>query len=442
MFNKVKRKQFEVIVAEQSNVENMKMVVGIDAGSTGTRVSIIDRKDFEDLSSETINAEAITNFSHSYVIPSTFAVLEDERELLPKSEALADNYDSHLTLVKNNSKDPYITRVRVIRGQKIKDAAGAVPRFMDSGTPKTKNFVFYVNVIDSIGYAILRKYSGRIPKSIDVSLGVSVRPNELGTVYQKILIDNLKGIYTFLWGNVKFDINITSVFATTEPEAQIEGSTSLYDLLSIITEEKATETNDEELIKKANTYRELSDMLLEPSSYIHIEGGGSSIGVEVVKANADGDMTVMSACSRAFNIGGNFLMRTAKDQIRDNLGRTASDESAENALKTGLLKNGRNMDDVIDIIKITKRKVAEAIFEKFTHEVIDVNADLVLSDIDFIAMAGQLFSEGECGVSIVDYFADLIKTVSPNTTVIRLPENYIPQGNALKIIKQFDIFGE
>ena len=172
MFNKVKRKQFEVIVAEQSNVENMKMVVGIDAGSTGTRVSIIDRKDFEDLSSETINAEAITNFSHSYVIPSTFAVLEDERELLPKSEALADNYDSHLTLVKNNSKDPYITRVRVIRGQKIKDAAGAVPRFMDSGTPKTKNFVFYVNVIDSIGYAILRKYSGRIPKSIDVSLGV------------------------------------------------------------------------------------------------------------------------------------------------------------------------------------------------------------------------------------------------------------------------------
>lgn len=442
MFNKVKRKQFEVIVAEQSNVENMKMVVGIDAGSTGTRVSIIDRKDFEDLSSETINAEAITNFSHSYVIPSTFAVLEDERELLPKSEALADNYDSHLTLVKNNSKDPYITRVRVIRGQKIKDAAGAVPRFMDSGTPKTKNFVFYVNVIDSIGYAILRKYSGRIPKSIDVSLGVSVRPNELGTVYQKILIDNLKGIYTFLWGNVKFDINITSVFATTEPEAQIEGSTSLYDLLSIITEEKATETNDEELIKKANTYRELSDMLLEPSSYIHIEGGGSSIGVEVVKANADGDMTVMSACSRAFNIGGNFLMRTAKDQIRDNLGRTASDESAENALKTGLLKNGRNMDDVIDIIKITKRKVAEAIFEKFTHEVIDVNADLVLSDIDFIAMAGQLFSEGECGISIVDYFADLIKTVSPNTTVIRLPENYIPQGNALKIIKQFDIFGE
>lgn len=442
MFNKVKRKQFEVIVAEQSNVENMKMVVGIDAGSTGTRVSIIDRKDFEDLSSETINAEAITNFSHSYVIPSTFAVLEDERELLPKSEALADNYDSHLTLVKNNSKDPYITRVRVIRGQKIKDAAGAVPRFMDSGTPKTKNFVFYVNVIDSIGYAILRKYSGRIPKSVDVSLGVSVRPNELGTVYQKILVDNLKGIYTFLWGNVKFDINITSVFATTEPEAQIEGSTSLYDLLSIITEEKATETNDEELIKKANTYRELSDMLLEPSSYIHIEGGGSSIGVEVVKANADGDMTVMSACSRAFNIGGNFLMRTAKDQIRDNLGRTASDESAENALKTGLLKNGRNMDDVIDIIKITKRKVAEAIFEKFTHEVIDVNADLVLSDIDFIAMAGQLFSEGECGVSIVDYFADLIKTVSPNTTVIRLPENYIPQGNALKIIKQFDIFGE
>ena len=183
-------------------------------------------------------------------------------------------------------------------------------------------------------------------------------------------------------------------------------------------------------------------MLLEPSSYIHIEGGGSSIGVEVVKANADGDMTVMSACSRAFNIGGNFLMRTAKDQIRDILGRTASDESAENALKTGLLKNGRNMDEVIDIIKITKRKVAEAIFEKFTHEVIDVNADLVLSDIDFIAMAGQLFSEGECGVSIVDYFADLIKTVSPNTTVIRLPENYIPQGNALKIIKQFDIFGE
>lgn len=441
MFTKTKRKQYEIINEVQGSRENLKLVAGVDAGSTGTRVALIDADDYNALQADELNKEAIMNFSHSMTIPSTFAVLDDERELLPKSEALVDNYDSHITLVRCTATEPYIRRVRVIRAQKIKDAAGAVPRFMDSSTPKTKNYVFYVNVIDALGYAILRKYSGDIPKSVDIVLGVSVRPNELGSIYQKILMSNLRGTYTFLWKNIKFDITISAVFATTEPEAQIEGSTSLYELQSMLMEEEAIAENDTAVLEKSVKYKELAHMLLEPSSYIHIEGGGSSIGVEVVKANEDGDMTVMSACSRAFNIGGNFLMRTAKDQIRETYGRTASDESTEAALKTGLLKNGRNMDDVIGVIKTTKKKVAEAIFEKFTHEVIDVNADLVLSDIDFIAMAGELFSEGECGVSIVDYFAELVKTVSPNTIVIRLPENFIPQGNALRILTQHDIFG-
>lgn len=441
MFEKTKRKQYEVIDEIQSGVEHLKLVAGVDAGSTGTRVALIDYDDYCALQAENPDHESVMKFSKSLSIPSTFAVLEDERELLPKSEALVDNFDSHITLVKCDATDPYIRRVRVIRGQKIKDAAGAVPRFMDSGTPKTKNYVFYVNVLDALGYAIMRKYSGKIPKSVDVVLGVSVRPNELGSIYQNILVSNLKGTYTFLWKNIKFDIIISSVFTSTEPEAQIEGSV-LYDLQSSILYEESLEENDQKKLDKSAEYGKLSELLSSPSSYIHIEGGGSSIGVEVVKTNDDGDMTVMSACSRSFNIGGNFLMRTAKDQIRDTLGRTASDESTENALKTGLLKNGRNTDDIAGIIKATKKKVAEAIFEKFTHEVIDVNADLVLSDIDFIAMAGELFAEGECNISIVDYFADLVHTASPNTMVIRLPENYIPQGNALRILMTHDIFGE
>lgn len=431
MFEKAKRKVNEIIDTHSSELEKVQLVAGVDAGSTGTRVVLVDESDFAALQSDPVDIDAVSRFSKSYTIPSTFALLEDERELLPKSEALTDNFDSHINLVRCGVVDPYIKRVRVIRGQKIKDAAGAVPRFMDSGTPKTKNVVFYVNVIDALGYAIMRKYSGNIPKSVDITLGVSVRPNELGTVYQNILIGNLKGTYTFFWGPVKFDINIVAISTTTEPEAQIEGSSVMYEILSGIERDNHT--------KEAN-YTYLAEMLASPSSYIHIEGGGSSIGVEVVRANENGDMTVMSACSRAFNIGGNFLMRTAKDQIRDNLGRTASDESAENALKTGLLKNGRNMDDVSDIIRITKKKVAEAIFEKFVHEVIDVNADLVLNDMDFIAMAGELFSAGDCGISIVDYFAELVKTVSPNTVVIRLPENYIPQGNALIVLNTADVF--
>lgn len=435
MFEKTAKSNNEDNIKEvQSNVEHLKIVAGVDAGSTGTRVALIDMQDYERLGLEDVDYEAVELFATSSVIPSSFALLDDERELLPKSGALQYNYDSHINLVKCASTEPYIKRVRVIRGQKIKDAAGAVIRFMDSGTPKTKNIVFYINVLDALGYSILRKYSGNIPKSVDVALGVSVRPNELGTVYQSILLNNLKGTYTFAWKDIKFDIFVSDVIATTEPEAQIEGSATMYSLMSDVFSNR--EPN------KSQEYAKIADMLVEPSNYIHIEGGGSSVGVEVVKANEDGELMVMSACSRTFNIGGNFLMRTAKDQIRDTMGRTPSDASAEDAIKTALLKNGRNTDDVTPLIKATKQKVAEAIFEKFKHEVIDVNADIDLSDMDFIAMAGNLFSKGECNISIVDYFRKLVKQVSPNTLVLNLPENFIPQGNALRVLRDIDVFGE
>lgn len=435
MFEKTAKSNNEDNIKEvQSNIEHLKIVAGVDAGSTGTRVALIDMQDYERLGLEDVDYEAVELFAASSVIPSSFALLDDERELLPKSGALQYNYDSHINLVKCASAEPYIKRVRVIRGQKIKDAAGAVIRFMDSGTPKTKNIVFYINVLDALGYSILRKYSGNIPKSVDVALGISVRPNELGTVYQSILLNNLKGTYTFAWKDIKFDIFVSDVIATTEPEAQIEGSATMYSLMSDVFSNR--EPN------KSREYAKIADMLVEPSNYIHIEGGGSSVGVEVVKANEDGELMVMSACSRTFNIGGNFLMRTAKDQIRDTMGRTPSDASAEDAIKTALLKNGRNTDDVTPLIKATKQKVAEAIFEKFKHEVIDVNADIDLSDMDFIAMAGNLFSKGECNISIVDYFRKLVKQVSPNTLVLNLPENFIPQGNALRVLRDIDVFGE
>lgn len=435
MFEKTAKSNNEDNIKEvQSNIEHLKIVAGVDAGSTGTRVALIDMQDYERLGLEDVDYEAVELFAASSVIPSSFALLDDERELLPKSGALQYNYDSHINLVKCASAEPYIKRVRVIRGQKIKDAAGAVIRFMDSGTPKTKNIVFYINVLDALGYSILRKYSGNIPKSVDVALGISVRPNELGTVYQSILLNNLKGTYTFAWKDIKFDIFVSDVIATTEPEAQIEGSATMYSLMSDVFSNR--EPN------KSQEYAKIADMLVEPSNYIHIEGGGSSVGVEVVKANEDGELMVMSACSRTFNIGGNFLMRTAKDQIRDTMGRTPSDASAEDAIKTALLKNGRNTDDVTPLIKATKQKVAEAIFEKFKHEVIDVNADIDLSDMDFIAMAGNLFSKGECNISIVDYFRKLVKQVSPNTLVLNLPENFIPQGNALRVLRDIDVFGE
>ena len=440
------RKETGVIIDTTKGEQTVTLVAGIDAGSTETRVSLVNQSDFEELLNPTSAEKTLEVIDSMYVIPSTFAVLEDNREVLPKSVNLNDNYDSTISSVSIEAEKPYIQKHRIIRGQKIKDAVGSVERFLDSSTPKTSNQIFYISVLDSIGYGILQKYSGNIPNSVDLYLCLSVRPNELGVKFKKELMDNLKGTFHFTWNNnkenkISLEINILLINLTTEPEAQIEGSTAMYDLIVDALSNKETPLTPEEHAQLQEATN-VSEILYEAVPHLHMEGGGSSIGTEYVQIDDQGSPVLMSACSRTFNIGGNYVMRTLKDKLREYKGRLVSDSTAYTALVTGYIKNGRQQDDVLDYVKEVKETIARIIFEKLMHEVIDVNSDIVLTEVGYISMSGRLFSKGENGISIADYFSNLIHEVSPNTTVIRLPRNFIPQGNALRLLNTYEVFSE
>lgn len=390
-----------------------KLIVGIDAGSTQTRVCIADKHDIEFLSSEEYSRKTLDFLrNETYIIPSTFASVTDEREIKPASASIEDNYDSRIIRVRTSAETPLITSERVVRGKKMRDSAGLVPRFLDSSTNKMDNSIFYLNVLDGIGYAILQKYSGNIPQRADIRLVLSVRPKELNSFCVNKMNSNLIGEYMFRWSNICISLNIIDATYTTEPEAQIMGTQVVMDTIAEL------EDNP--------TAAELSRKFSESTSYIHIEGGGSSVGVEVVK---DGD--IVDACSHTLQLGGNYLNRIVIDRIREEKGRVVSEAAAAEAVKTGLLRNGRARDDVSSIISACKNKVGMNIVESLRHDVIDITPGLVLTDFDFITLGGRLFMRDETGVSVAKYVAEYIAQVSPETEVIVLDDNYIPAGNVV-----------
>lgn len=402
-----------VIIDERQNRGLVDLIVGVDAGSTQTRVAMCTQEEGRAFMGSDVTETLYNKLKEEvYIIPSTYAAVPDEREIKPNSDNLEDNYDSHIIRVRTSAVKPLVGSERVVRGQKIKDASGLVTRYLDSSTNKMDNTIFYINVLDGIGYAALQKFSGNIPSEINVNLVLSVRPKELNSLCQEKMNSNFIGEFIFRWKGVNLTIKINNIMYTTEPEAQISGTGAIMDLAALL-------TNDYDC-------RAMSDKFNNSDSYIHIEGGGSSIGVEVVK-----DGNIIDACSSTFQLGGNYLMRVAMDRLREVKGRAVSEESVRAAIQTCLLKNGREREDITDVMAACKNQVGLDILERLRHEVIDITPDLSLLDMDFITLGGRLFAEDEAGQSIGTYFANYLKQISPNTDVIILKDNYIPQGNLI-----------
>lgn len=419
-----KNKRGSGIIIEEKQAGDLnpiELVAGVDAGSTQTRVCLADRKDAKLLMQENVTPEVYLKLRDEvYTIPSTFAVVGDEREIKPNSDNIEDNYDSHIIRVRTSAVKPLVGSDRILRGQKIKDTMGLPLRYLDSSTNKMDNSIFYLNVLDGIGYALLQKYNGNVPQNVKIHLVVSVRPKELNSICQSKMNENFIGEFVFRWKSVNINISIVSADYTTEPEAQITGTSAIADLAAIV--EDSAEARD------------LSQKLGNSDSYIHIEGGGSSIGVEVVKNG-----NIVDAASSTFQLGGNYLTRVVMDRLREVKGRTMSEESVREAIVTCLLRNGREREDISEIIAAAKNQVGLDIIERLRHDVIDVSTDLSLLDMDFITLGGRLFNEDGAGTSIGTYFAEYLRQISPNTEVIVLHDNRIPQGNLVIGINEYEL---
>lgn len=402
-----------LIISEATSPESITILAGVDAGSTETRVALADWKDAAIFSDSSKAHDALNLLLASYKIPSTYANVDDAREISPVSANLEDNYDSTLSLIRNNAEKPMLSRCRVLRGRKTQDAMGLVTRYLDSTTNKSDNPIFYTNVVDALGYAILQKYNGAVPREVHIYLTLSVRPKELTSICRKKMMDNFVGSFMFVWKSVSIQMCIDGLHFTTEPEAQIGGTTAIYDLRAACNIEP-------------EHYAGLADKLYDSSCYVHIEGGGSSIGVEVVR-----DGSLIDACSSTFPLGGNYLTQVFIDRYREKSGRTINALAANNAILSCVLREGRNSIDVSELVAVCKNQVGMDILERLRHEVIDIMSDLSLQDVEFITLGGRLFLPDEAGTTVGEYFGDYVHQISPDTDVHILPENFIAQGNVV-----------
>lgn len=406
-----------VIRAGENAPTSVTLVAGVDAGSTQTRVSLATAEDAQVFVDQGRISDALEVLGTTFVIPSTYAMIGDNREILPASDNLEDNYDSTVMAVRVAAERPMLSRHRVLRGRKLRDASGLVARYLDSSTNKSDNPIFYTNIIDGLGYAIMQKFNGAIPSEVNMRMFLSVRPKELTSACRKKMLDNLVGQYLFSWQEISLKLNIDGVDFSTEPEAQVFGTTTIYDL-RYASDNAANEK-----------YKKMADRMCDARTYIHIEGGGSSIGVEVVR---DGEL--VDSCSSTFPLGGNYLCQVFIDRLRETVNRTATMDSASEALQTTLLRDGRETIDVDDIVADCKNQVALDIVERLRHNVIDLNHWLTLQDVEFISLGGRLFRPDQRGNTISEYLEDYIHQVSSNTDVVVLDDNYIPQGNLVMAV--------
>lgn len=409
-----------LVINQTMSDEVITVLAGVDAGSTETRVCLADWRDAAIFRDSTKENEALESLLTTYKIPSTYANVDDAREISPVSANLEDNYDSKIVMLQNGSATPILGTHRVLRGRKISDAMGLVARYMDSSTNKTDNIIFYTNIIDALGYAILQKYSGQLPKEIRIRLSLSVRPKELTSICKKKMTENLVGSFMFMWKTVKIAMYIDSLSFTTEPEAEISGTTTIYDLRAAVGD-------------NPDHYANMADRLYESSCYVHIEGGGSSIGVEVVR-----DGNIIDACSSTFPLGGNYMAQVFIDHYLEQNGRKVTREAANNALLTCLLREGRSSLDVSELVSQCKNQVGMDILERLRHEVIDTMSDLTMQDIEFITLGGRLFLPDASGTTIGEYLAQYVHQLSPQTDVLILPENFIAQGNLVTALNSSD----
>ncbi|WP_304427912.1 hypothetical protein [uncultured Clostridium sp.] len=365
--------------------DEMNIIVGIDGGSTQTRCAI--------LSATHQDANKL------YVIPSVCSVVKTGKEIKSVDAKLYNNLDSSVVCLDGAEVKPngelQFKNERIIRGSKFFNA-DYPETFIESGHSKIRTALFYINIIDAIGYTLVQSHSGQIPKKVNVRLGVALPNDDVKTRNLNYFYGQMKGSYQWsLTGtDLKVVIHIDTVQAITEPEAFIKA----YQIA---------------------TGAEI------PEYQLHIEIGGRSAGSELLKRGIP-----VEASSKAFPYGGTQLMDMVANEIVDDLGgSTPSSEQLGRALREGVIKKGRNSTDVTTQVRRAKDLLAEKIFKDIMKQVFDTNSRVSFEDIEVISFSGRTFNQGEYEYSIADKLEELFDSRNPgNIEFDRIEGNYIPLG--------------
>ena len=375
--------------------KKVRVLAGLDVGSTQTRVVLID---------STSEEPDLTIYS----VPSVSCTVSNDVEIRPQGDLLYNLMDS--TIVnKKVSNETIFTKERIVRGSKKTDFGGAENR-ISSTMQKISSKVFYMNAIDAIGYALCQKYKAKIPSDVELVVGVALPPDDRqSTANREKFRKQLLGSYTWAHTDSKVAINIdiAETDILTEPEAFI----------------------------KAYYIEEDQEV---PEYVLHVNGGGRSIGVELLKNGVPIERT-----SKSLYYGGSQLIEDLATLIaKSEGGREPNTNSLRKALDTGYLAKGKENKDIIEYIRTSKEEIANKIFADIIKYVFDVQQEVSVEDVAEISVSGRLFAEGAYNISIADFLEDKFKGISPSTEFVVFEGNYIPLGLCYQVYGEYSDFLE
>lgn len=360
---------------------------GVDGGSTQTRVASILPEELDE------DEDSLTTVIQRYsIIPSTYCEVGDSRDIKSNSSLVWDAMDTTISPVGPIDGRKLNTSVRIVRGGK-KEQVNIPEVKMDTANQKTSSTTFYINIIDALGYAFVHKFKDKCPESITVFLGVALPPDDLNTRNLENFKKSLKGTYSWTLQGKTILIDIVSVTSISEPEAAIQGMLTLDNS--------------------------------EPPEYVlHVEGGGRSTGVAVLKNG-----NTLNPTQKTFMYGGTQLIEKLNEAyINDNGGSPIKARLWEQALNTGLLKSGNSYKDVQELVLKVKRQFASQIADDIWRQVFSQQDDVTPQDINMVTIGGRLFSRGNLEFSVGDYLSTELKKRLPDTKCLLVTENFIPFG--------------
>lgn len=364
--------------------EKKRLLVTADCGSTQTRVSIIDLDagDFE------------SGLTDIFVVPSKYGVIT---EFVPtdwiKSGALYDNLQSKIA---NASwKEGDIVNYTMVARTTIMEDLGLVPSRMSSAKEKSEDANLYVNLVDAIGFAMLRKFGGRVPRVNEIYLSLALPPEDLTANNKERLKGNLK---TYRWSNCDSDdvtLRFADVFFTPEAEAFIQG------------------------------YYALTGVEL-PEVSLHIEGGGRSISPALCRSGR-----AVNTARVSLPYGGTALRKIIADEFYQDEQMHLSERQLDSVVETGKCKIGKVEHDLVCYVDSAKQKMAKKIVSDLITKVFEGLDGIRLTDLEEVTASGRLFAPGSYDSTLMKFVAAEFRKYAPAAEFMVIEEPYINKGLVL-----------
>lgn len=373
-----------------------KIIVGIDGGSTQTRTAFMRKLD-EANTGETLD--------EIYVVPSTMCEISNGESIRSKGETLYNKLES---LITNTSTAPgqVFDKTRVIRGVKLVDSRRTISR-INSSINKVNTPAFYLNLIDGIAYGIIQDSARRgigLAETYHVSMFASLPPDDVKSSKSKAQF--LRGIKnSFQWHspdlNVTFNIVVDNCGISTEPGAALK-------------------------------YQMATGEDFDDSTVLGIDGGGRSIGVEVMEEGI-----IVDHLSTAFRYGGTQLIQDVSSLFVSEHGTEPTESALREALKTGKVSIGNATHDIVDMIQQAKKDLAQRIFNDIVTDVFD-KGSVKLEHLNKVIFTGRLFTKTSYGESLAEMIVALLLAGNPHIEVDYITGEYtIPSGNLVMAYTEF-----